>query len=222
MANVGNGRVEAGALGAALAEHGVDAACIQQLSARQARAVASVLPHGCLAPAHDGGGLGIALRRPGRAWDPGLPGRPALVARPLEGAGEGALEIVNVHLRGAHALRWRDAAGTRRLQLSSLLGYLDALPETPRLLLGDLNATPRTRTYRELTRRLEDAAARVAARAGHRARPTWGPLASRRWLRIDHVLAGGVEVHDVSPVELPGADHTALLVSVERPALAGP
>ena len=214
-ANLWNGGADPAGLAELVEAWAVDVACAQELGPDQAEALARVLPHGLLEPARDHSGMGIALRRPGALRRVELPGRDARVAEldPSHWPGLGeSLEVISVHILGPHLLRrWRQ----RRGQLHALECYLDRAPPRPRLLVGDLNATPLWPLYRRLARRLRDAPADVARRRGARPQRTWGPTPrSPRLLRIDHALAEGVHVEDARVVPLPGSDHSALVVDL--------
>ncbi|RWX79294.1 EEP domain-containing protein [Neorhizobium lilium] len=124
--------------------------------------------------------------------------------------GDRSVQIVNTHL----GLRSRD----RRAQMAALLGE-DWLSQPawsckPRILIGDLNSTPLTRTYKSLAAVYRDAHA-----AGHpRPRATFPsrfPL-----LRLDHVfISPDVKAVDAQVVSTPlarlASDHLPLLVTVE-------
>jgi endonuclease/exonuclease/phosphatase family metal-dependent hydrolase len=121
------------------------------------------------------------------------------------------LQVINTHL----GLLARE----RAVQVEALLGedWLNhpACRGRPVVLLGDLNAVPRSRAYRRLVGRLRDA---QRALSGRRPRPTF----PARWplLRIDHVLLGeGVEVRQVEvrrgPLERVASDHLPLVVDLD-------
>jgi endonuclease/exonuclease/phosphatase (EEP) superfamily protein YafD len=186
---------------------------VLELGAVLAETLGRLLPPGKLAPTPDGLGLGIALRRPAVVERLPLPVRDARVAR-LEAEDwpelEGRIEILNVHIAAPHTRDWHWRGG----QVAGLEAYLEKVPG-PRVLVGDLNATPLWPVYRRLAAWLDDGARIVAARAGRAPRPTWGPTeGAPRLLRIDHVLVDAVEVHDVRVVSLPGSDHSALVVDL--------
>lgn len=214
-ANLWNGGADPAGVAEVVEAWAVDVACTQELAPEQAEALARVLPHGCLEPARDHTGMGIALRRPAGLRRLELAGRDAWVAEldPAHWPGLAeCLEVISVHIVGPHLLRgWRQ----RRGQLHALERYLDGAGPRPRLLVGDLNATPLWPVYRRLTRRLHDGPADVARRRGARPQRTWGPTPrSPRLLRIDHALVAGVHVEDAHVVPLPGGDHSALLVDL--------
>ena len=129
------------------------------------------------------------------------------------GGGAGELQVITTHL----GLLARE----RALQVEALLGeeWLGhpACRGRPAVLLGDLNAVPRSRAYARLVGagRLRDAQRVVR---GHRPRPTF----PARWplLRLDHVLLGeGVEARKVEvrrgPLERAASDHLPLVVDLE-------
>lgn len=109
-----------------------------------------------------------------RRW-PKLESRGALWASIDLGGTE--LNVINTHLGLTHP--------DRRVQVETLLGpdWLgDPRCRDPVLLVGDFNATPRTRAYRRLTNRLADAHA-LASQRPQATFPAYLPV-----LRIDHVF----------------------------------
>lgn len=220
-ANLFHDRADPEAFAAQLRELAVDVACFQEVGARQAAAIARVLPHGKLEPGatrRDYDGMGIAARRPLEVRRLALPRQDARIATlspddwPELG---GALEIVNLHIQAPHTFpQWR-AFAVRRAQLAALLPYLGATPDAKRVVCGDLNATPLWPAYRALAARLPDLALEHAALSRSFPRRTWGPWpGSPRALRIDHVLGNGVLAADVQVLRVRGSDHSALLVDL--------
>ncbi|HEU4428692.1 MAG TPA: endonuclease/exonuclease/phosphatase family protein [Myxococcota bacterium] len=220
-ANLFHERAEPDALAALLDALAVDIACLQELGARQASAIARVLPHGKLEPGasvRDHDGMGIAARRPIGNQRLALPCRDARIARlaPADWPELAApLELLNLHIQAPHSFpQWR-AFARRRAQLAALLPYLDASPRAPRVVCGDFNATPLWPAYRVLAARLADLASECAARRGARPARTWGPWSgSPRLLRIDHALGSGVLAAAAHVVPLRGSDHSALVVDL--------
>jgi endonuclease/exonuclease/phosphatase family metal-dependent hydrolase len=103
----------------------------------------------------------------------------------------------------------------RRGQVDGLAAYLSSAEPRPRVLVGDLNSTPRWPAYRRLAAELDDAALIAAARFGRAAAPTWGPYpGSPRLLRIDHVLVDAFEVLDFRVVPIAGSDHSAVVADL--------
>ena len=197
-----------------------DVAVVQELSLRAAEVLAGFLPHGLLVPADGYGGRGLALKAPAQTELLPMAFRDGLIARLESPLWPGSLEIVNVHM--ANPIVWPPwrSVGLRRRQLESLLAHL-ATPRT-RLIVGDFNASPIWPVYRRVAARLEDAAVSVARERGVKPSRTWGPTpSSPRMLRIDHVFADGLRPIDVRRVEIPGSDHSGLLVEVE-PGRPGP
>jgi len=212
-ANLLRGSADPGALCELIEREGAAVVAVQELGAELAEALGRTLPYGKLEPTPDGLGLGVALRRPAAVERLPLPVRDARVAR-LEPEDwpelDAPLEVMNVHIAAPHTPDWRRRGG----QVAGIERYLEAT-RRPRVLVGDLNATPLWPVYRRLATRLDDAARQVARRQGRRPRRTWGPTpGSPRLLRIDHVLVEAVEVHDVRVVPLPGSDHSAVIVEL--------
>lgn len=219
-ANLLNGRARPERVAERLEALGVDAALFQELGPRQAGAIAEVLPYGKLEPATDCHGMGIALARPGEVRRLPLVHRDARVAA-LDPADwpelPAAAELLDLHVMAPHAgWPWRSLAG-RRGQVRGTRTYLEASPAAHRVVAGDLNATPLWPVYRHLRPGLRDLAAEGALLAGHRtALRTWGPWpGSPRLLRIDHVFGHGFAVRRFARIELPGTDHSALLLDLE-------
>ena len=218
-ANLMNGGADPAAFAALVQETGAEVVAVQELAPEQADALAGVLGHGQLDPRRDNRGMGIALARPGRASRIRLRYRDAhaVELEPSLWPGLAApLEVLNVHMANAATLhRPLALVARRRAQVRGLLAHLDASPGRPRVLVGDLNATPLWPLYRRLATRLEDLPALHARRAGRRAGRTWPRgLGGLRLLRIDHCLASGCEALRVEVLELRGSDHCALLVEL--------
>ncbi len=218
-ANLWYRRSDPEALVRALEEVRPDVLAVQELGPAQARAIASVLPHGRLEPRDDYEGMGIALLHPAQVGAVALPRRDARVAQLSPGAWPGLeapVEIVNVHVLAPHALPpWRTWQ-TRIRQVRGLARWLDANPHGARVVCGDLNATPAWPAYRRFAERLTDAARVHAERTGTRAAATWGPgHRAPRLLRIDHVFASGGRILDLRTVHLRGSDHSAVVVDFE-------
>lgn len=219
-ANLANGRADADAFADLVEAVEPDVALVQELTPRQADALARVLSFGKLEPALDHKGMGIALRAPGSVRRLHLPYRSAFVADVPCGADGEPIEVLNLHLAAPHVhpvvRRLRD----RRAQLDLVLEYLDGAPRARRVLGGDLNATPLWPAYRRLRARFDDAAVEAARRIGRRPGATWGPWSgSTRLLRIDHVLVQGLAATATRVLPLRGSDHSALVADLEAGAL---
>jgi endonuclease/exonuclease/phosphatase family metal-dependent hydrolase len=199
----------------------VDVACFQELGAKQAAAIARVLPHGKLEPGatrHDHDGMGIAARRPLALSRLALPKRDARRAEldPREWPELSApLELINLHIQAPHVFPpWRSLA-LRGEQIATLLPHFEATPEQARVVCGDLNATPLWPVYRALAARLPDLALEHAALRREPPRRTWGPWSGApRLLRIDHVLGAGVLAANVQVAPVRGSDHSAVVVDL--------
>ena len=215
-ANLRHGRADAAHFAELVRREDPDVVAVQELGPRLAEALAALLPHGKLEPTPDGMGMGVALRRPGAVERLVLPHRDACVARLSREDWPGlreAVEVMNVHISAPHTRvpqSWRD----RRGQVAGLEAYL-ATASGPRVLVGDLNATPAWPAYQRLAALLDDAAVLVAARAGRAPARTWGPgPGTPRLLRIDHVLCDALDVRDLRVLPLRGSDHSAVVVEL--------
>jgi endonuclease/exonuclease/phosphatase family metal-dependent hydrolase len=221
-ANLWNGRADAEGFAALVERLAIDVVAVQELAPAQADALGRRLPHGCLEPADDYNGMGIAGRIPLAVRRLALPNRDARVADlPLRGA-DGvpvSVELLNIHVEAPHNTpTWRTVE-RRRGQWRGLERHLRANPHRPRLAVGDFNSTPLWPFYRRVTGHLHDAALIHAARSGARARRTWGPWhGAPRLLRIDHAFVHRLEVLDFRVVEVPHGDHLAVLVEIAAKA----
>jgi endonuclease/exonuclease/phosphatase family metal-dependent hydrolase len=216
-ANLRLGLADARAFAALVRELDVAVLAVQELGPLQAEQLAPLFPYGKLEPTPEGTGLGIALRHPGEVERLALPERDARVARLAAGDWPGLtcdVEVMNTHLANpviGIPASWR----SRRGQVAGLTAYLSGAEPRPRVLVGDLNATPRWPAYRRLAAELDDAALLAAARLGRAAQPTWGPYpGSPRLLRIDHVLVDAFEVLDFRVVAIAGSDHSAVVADL--------
>ena len=83
------------------------------------------------------------------------------------------------------------------------------------MLVGDFNSTPLWPAYHRVCARMNDAALMVARRRGERPARTWGPWSGApRLLRIDHGFVAGAEPEGFRVVEVPGSDHSAVVLDV--------
>ncbi|MCC7273793.1 MAG: endonuclease/exonuclease/phosphatase family protein, partial [Alphaproteobacteria bacterium] len=124
--------------------------------------------------------------------------------------GDATLQVVNTHLG---LLATERIAQADTLLGEDWLGHAQCRP--PVVLLGDLNAVPRSRAYRRLARHLADA---QLAPASARARATFP--ARLPVLRIDHVMVGpGVTVRRAEVVSTPlarvASDHRPVVVDID-------
>lgn len=219
-ANLWNGKADGPGVARLVAEEGVDVACFQEVSHRQAEALREVLPHGRIEPAEDHCGMGIAMRQPGKvAWLP-LPYRSMRAARlePKDWPGlSDPIHVWNLHMRAPTQWPPLRTVRIRQGQLRGLLAHLER-PVAPRLvLLGDFNASPVWPVYRRVAERLPDLAQLSAERRGRKPASTWAPWTGARrprLFRIDHAFGRGVTVQDVRTVHLPGSDHAGLIVDL--------
>jgi endonuclease/exonuclease/phosphatase (EEP) superfamily protein YafD len=156
----------------------------------------------------------LALKAPGLIERLPMAYRDGLIARLETPEWPGSLEVVNIHMMNPILWPPWKSVELRGRQLDALLAHIEQ-PGT-RLIAGDFNASPVWPVYRRLTARLEDAAVSAARERGVKPFRTWGPTpASPRMLRIDHVFVERVRPIDIRRVEIPGSDHSGLLVDVE-------
>ncbi|MDX2171196.1 MAG: endonuclease/exonuclease/phosphatase family protein [Deltaproteobacteria bacterium] len=217
-ANLWNDRADADGVAALVERLAVDIAALQELGPRQAAALGRVMPHGVLEPGQDYEGMGIAARVPLAVSRLPLPCRDARICQLELAATDGTphrIELINLHIRAPHSPPGWSSLQHRRGQWRGLQRHLVAAPQRPRLLVGDFNATPLWPFYRRVTAHLHDAARIVAARHGRRPRRTWGPgPGTPRLLRIDHAFVHRVAVLDFQVVDVPGGDHSAVVVDI--------
>lgn len=217
-ANLWNGAADPAGFAALIAELAADAVAVQELAPAQAEALARVLPHGLLEPATDYSGMGIALRTPATVRRLSLPARDARlvdVMLPVADGEPAAVELMNVHVQAPHSPPNYTTVVRRQGQWRGLQRHFKATPHHPRVVVGDFNATPLWPLYRRVTAHLRDAAVEIARRRGGRTRRTWGPWpGAPRLLRIDHAFVHRVAVLDFRVYDIPGGDHSAIVVDI--------
>jgi len=227
-----DGRLSPARIAAAIAACRPDVVALQELDVRRARsggidqaqAIAQDLGmrhvhfHPALRVGEEEYGNAILTASPSRLVKAGtLPGVPRWPVIESRGAlwvsvqvGDAEVQVINTHL----GLSRRE----RMDQVEALLGpeWL-AHPDCrePVVLLGDLNAAPRSPACLRLAGRLRDA--QDALHIHHSPRPTFPSWLPMR--RIDHVFLGGaVEVLRVEAVRTPlarlASDHLPLLVEL--------
>jgi endonuclease/exonuclease/phosphatase family metal-dependent hydrolase len=114
---------------------------------------------------------------------------------------------VTLRVLGTH-LQW-DSETERTRQAEAIVATLDARPT---VLLGDLNTTPGSPTYRCLEEHLEDAWTLVGEGQGHTFEAEPPPR------RLDYVwVGGGVQAVSAVVVASVASDHSALRVEVRLP-----
>jgi endonuclease/exonuclease/phosphatase family metal-dependent hydrolase len=132
--------------------------------------------------------------------------------------GNATVQVINTHL---------SVLGRERLmQVSALLGpeWLgDPDCREPVILMGDFNATTRSRGYRRLAARLHDAHRAVPRRVGAPNRATFPTRYPS--LCIDHIFVGSsVEILDVRTVRTPlasfASDHLPVIAELRVPCPA--
>ena len=193
-----------------------DVAVFQELTPGLADVVARRFSHGALHPAPEAAGRGIASTGRVESGVLDLPHRsaPTALLRPRDWPRlAGPLSLVNLHMTHPLAFPpWRSA----RHRSAQVAGVLDHAERHRNLVvLGDLNAAPGWPSYRRLRQHLQDGASLTARRRGRRPDMTWSLRPGGRGLmRIDHVLAVGVTVCDVTTIPMASSDHRALVAEV--------
>lgn len=197
----------------AIAEARPDVVAVQELGPGLAGVIAASHPHGHLDPREDGFGLGIATRHPVEVQPVALPTRSgwSAVLEPAPWPGlDQPFEVVNVHLANPIDWPWSASRAARRGQVAHLTErYLERAGA--RVIVGDMNSTPRWREYKGLSALGTD-----AARHTRTAGATWSHfLGGPRWLRIDHAFVAGATPISTEVVRIAGTDHSALIVDIE-------
>jgi endonuclease/exonuclease/phosphatase family metal-dependent hydrolase len=196
----------------------VDVVSLQEVAPRQAHVLNEVMPYGTLGPVGDGFGVRIGMRRPARVAIVPMPWRAAhsAVLDPSEWPElQAPMHVVAMHLMAPHLLVPKLSFWQRPRQLRALEAHLAAEPCAQRVLLGDFNSTPSWPAYWRINSQFTDAAVAVAEAAGTRPLRTWGPWSGApRLLRIDHAFVAGIEVDTFRVLEVPGSDHSAIVMDV--------
>ena len=224
-ANLWNGGADPDAFAELVVREHVDVVAVQELTPEQAEALGAVMPHGELHPARDFGGMGVAMRQPGKLTRVPVPHRDAraVALSPDDWPKlDAPIEIVNVHIMAPHVFKPQLGLRWRGPQMTALERYLAARSVPQRVVVGDFNATPAWPVYRRMAAQSTDAAAAVAERTGVRTRATWGPwFGAPRLARIDHAFVSGVEVEAFRVLEIAGSDHSAIVLDVTVAAAGG-
>lgn len=209
--NLRLGRADAGSLARVLERTRPDVVGAQELGPVQAEVLESHFGFGVVKPDTEGEGRALVANRSISVSVLDLADRDGL---------HGNLEIDGVDIEVMVAHLWNPLdpfvgkAPFRRAQVRALCGHLDA-GSGPRVLVGDMNASPAWPAYRVLRKRLDDAIADHTRRMGGRAARTWSRTAdSRPLLRIDHVLTDGLRAENVEVVPIVGTDHRAVIVDL--------
>ncbi len=202
-----------GGLAAVLRGVDPDVLSVCELQSGNAEVIAAHFPHHALEPHPDTMGSGIATR-----WSADLTRVPMVYRSgwsahldPAHWPQLGrALEVVGVHMANPLGWPWWRSARYRTHQLAALLDHIEA-SDTAQIVVGDFNASPAWPLYRRLADHLTDG----AVAAGTAAR-TWRLRGiTPALLRIDHVFGSGVDFLTTSAIDVPGADHRAVVVDVE-------
>lgn len=204
-----------------IARESIDVVCAQELSPSLAAALQECLPHGDMVRPGLKRDNGIAARRPVTLDVIAMPGRAARIATLTPEHWpqlRQPLQLVNVHIQAPQKWPWFPNRVRRRDQLRMLLQDRAAAP-CAYAIVGDFNASPSWPLYRRIAREHQDAAVLLQPRAA----ATWPaitPLGISGLFRIDHCFVKNLGVTSLRIVELPGSDHSGLLVDLAETAAA--
>ncbi len=237
-ANLLNGAADPNTFAELVSGLEADVVAVQEIAPDQAEALSGVLPCGEIAASNDFHGMGIALRRPAEISRLPLGFRDAHVARlgPADWPDLAIpVEIVNVHIAAPHISPPGSGFFRRRQQIHLLEAYLingvDGIDRVngeecfdhsqggghrpAQVLIGDFNATPIWPLYRRISSHLTDAACAAAAKRAGTLGATWGPWpGAPKLLRIDHGFVRGLDVEEFHVVDIPGSDHSAIVMDL--------
>jgi len=211
-ANLYNGKAAIGSLRKVLEREQPDIAAFQELDPAQARVVERHFAFGRLDPRRDFHGMGIAAVNPIEVERFPMTHRDGWKGLLREGAWpqlDRDVELLNVHIQNPLMRPLRETTANRAGQVDDILSYVGA-KRMARVVVGDMNASPRWNVYKRLAARLQD-----AALAADTAKATWtyfSPLP--RILRIDHVFIEGLVALQTRPVRIRGTDHSALVADL--------
>lgn len=211
--NLLHDRCDVADFASALERFDPDVVVTQELGPICADVLASAYPGHRLRPALDFTGRGIATRLPATFGDVDMPGRPGTSAS-LD-VGGGVVRLAGIHLLNPITFPWGLSVRGRGRQLRGLFEWLDEDVDTPVVVAGDFNASPRWPAYKSTAARLTDLVAERATRDGLRAERTWAWRPGwPRLLRIDHVFGRGVTADHVGVHTIAGTDHAPLVVDL--------
>lgn len=207
------GRADHRALERVIEDVDPDVLACQELVPEHATIITRLLPYGHLDPTRNYHGLGIATRFPSQVERFPLAHRDgwrATLSADRWPSLDRDLEVINVHIQSpvdSHPVR------ARRNRKSQTTAIIDHVRENrrPRVLVGDMNATPAWRTYRRIAATMQDGpvATGTAAR-------TWGPWWwAPRLLRIDHAFVDGALPLRSWIERIRGTDHAALVIEID-------
>lgn len=215
-ANLFNGRADPLEFGKLLDRARPDVIAVQELAPNVAPEIASRFRFRDLDARLDHLGLGIGSRAPASFGVVPMAYRPARCATII--VGDRSLELINVRLMNPLNRPWRQTARARAEQIVRVEQFMASRRRGPRLVVGDLNATPIWPAYRKLAESFEDLSVQAALRSNVRARATWAYRDRLpRLLRIDHVFGSDVAAINSEVLRVVGSDHAALVVDLDVP-----
>ena len=213
-ANLFNGRAEPMQFGRLLDRVRPDVVAVQELAPNVAPEIARRFRFRDLDPRLDRLGLGIGSRMPAGFGVVPMVNRSARFAT-IRGE-RTSVELVNVHLLNPLQFPWTESVRGRTEQLAAMRQFLAGRPGGPRLIVGDMNASPAWPAYRVLAETFEDLVVKASVRNGARPEPTWAYRDGLpRLLRIDHVFGTAVEPVHAEIVRVVGSDHAGVIVDLD-------
>lgn len=211
-ANLWSWHCDPAGLATALEQHDPDVLAVQELHWNTAPVIERHFRYHRLDPDHATLGTGIAARRAFTVERLPVTYRGGWIATldsPTWSNLSAPVQVLNMHFANPVGWPWWQSYRVRRRQLSILTGHIETT-QSAAVIAGDFNASPAWPLYRDLARRLTDAA--VDADTEER---TWRFRGlGRPLLRIDHVLLRGGRGVQTWTVDVPGADHLALVADV--------
>jgi hypothetical protein len=143
-----------------------------------------------------------------------------LICAPAEADGHGvALQDINQDQAAARVDQTRSANMKSSSATNTNAGQGDPFRPSPaRVLVGDFNATAYLPWYRRIALQFTDVAVAVASGRGTRLAPNWGSiLAGPKLLGIEHGFVRGLEAEEFQVFEVPGTDHSAIVICLTLP-----
>lgn len=190
-----------------------DVLAVQELHPDTAGAIVEHFAYHALDPHHDTLGTAIAAKRPFELARLATTHRGGWIARlnPPDWPGLAVpVDFINMHFANPLGWPWWRSYRLRRRELDTLCRHV-ATTTTATVVVGDFNASPAWPLYRALAATIPDAAVGAATpRRTWRFKGVTPPL-----LRIDHVFVAGGRASRTWTVQVPGADHLALVAELE-------
>jgi len=211
-ANLWSWHCEPSGLADVLRDQDPDVLAVQELHWGCVEVIKHHFPHNHLDPHHETLGTGIAARRAFAVERLPVTYRGGWIAK-LDSAAwphlPSPIEVVNVHFANPVGWPWTNSYRVRRRQLDVVAAHISST-RSRTVVVGDFNASPAWPVYREMARRMTDSAVEAGTvLRTWRFRGMTPPL-----LRIDHAFVKDARGVRTWTVEVPGADHLALVADI--------